>query len=133
MHGSDFCLNLQGEICVHSMSLQETNHTTCIPNPALSAWVSNLGVRASDRVTANPLQKLSGTTVVVPTPGVQSGISPDEGEHSVLPQTDNQVAADILVAMQQGKAGNRVCKRNGLYPRAARFKGLIVESKKANV
>jgi hypothetical protein len=115
------------------MSLQETNHPTCIPNPALSAWGSNVSVWASDRVTANPPKKISGTTVVVPTPGVLSGISPEEGEHSVLPQTDNQVAADILVTIQQGKAGNWVCKRNEHRPRAARFKGRIVKSIKANV
>lgn len=115
------------------MSIPDTIHLTYLANSALGAWVSNLGVRASDRVTANPLQKLSGTTVVVPTPGVLSGISPDEGEHSVLPQTDNQLAADILVARQQGQAGNRVCKRYVHRPRAARFIRLIAESKKANV
>jgi hypothetical protein len=112
------------------MSIPDTIHLTYLANPALSTWGSNLGVCASDRVTVNPLQKLSGTTVVVPTPGVLSGISSEEGEHSVLPQTDNQVAADILVVIQQGQAGNRICKRYVHRPRAARFKGIIVESKK---
>ena len=48
-----------------------------------------------------PSRKTSGTTVGVPTSGVLSGISFGEEEHSVLPQTDNQEAADIPVVLQQ--------------------------------
>lgn len=44
----------------------------------------------------------SGTTVDVPTSGALSGISSIEEEHSVLPQSDKTVAADIPVAPQQG-------------------------------
>jgi hypothetical protein len=128
LHYSHFCLTLQLDIFVHPMSIPGTNHPMCFPNPALGAWGSNVGVWASDRVTANSLQNLSRTTIVVPTPGVLSGISPDEGEQLALPQTDNQVAADILVALQQGQAGNMVCIRYGYRPRAAFFRGFIVES-----
>lgn len=45
----------------------------------------------------------SGTTIGVPTSGVRSGISSIQEEHSVPPQQDTQVAADILVVQQQGQ------------------------------
>lgn len=45
----------------------------------------------------------SGTTVDVPTSGALSGISSPKEEHSVLPQTDKPVAADIPVLPQQGQ------------------------------
>jgi hypothetical protein len=99
------------------------------PYSALGAWGSNVGVWSPARVTAISPQKLSGTTVVVPISGGISGIFPDEAEHSALPQTINQVAADIFVALQQGKPGNRVCKGYGHRRRAAFFRGFIVESK----
>lgn len=45
----------------------------------------------------------SGTTVGVPTSGVLSGIASPGEAHSVLPQTDNQGAADIPVLKQGTK------------------------------
>ncbi|MCC6753749.1 MAG: hypothetical protein IT266_07170, partial [Saprospiraceae bacterium] len=45
----------------------------------------------------------SGTTVGVQTPGVLSGISSQKEEHSVLPHSDTQGAADIPVLLKRGK------------------------------
>ncbi|MCF8237760.1 MAG: hypothetical protein K9I85_06365 [Saprospiraceae bacterium] len=49
------------------------------------------------------LLSFSGTTVDVPTSGALSGKSSPNEEPSVLPQTDTPVAADNLVARQQGQ------------------------------
>ncbi|MCC6753334.1 MAG: hypothetical protein IT266_05040, partial [Saprospiraceae bacterium] len=45
----------------------------------------------------------TGTTVGVQTPGVLSGISSQKEEHSVLPHTDTQGAADIPILLKRGK------------------------------
>lgn len=60
---------------------------------------SQYSVKRDDPATT--LLPTSGTTVVVPTSGALSGISSQEEEPLVLPQKDNEVAADIPVVLQQ--------------------------------
>ena len=91
------------------MLMTATLQPIVLSDPKLGLEVGEVGdkfIRSTEKIKPSLASyipyKPFGTTVVVPTSGVISGISPDVGEHSVLPQMENQVAAGILVAMQPG-------------------------------